>query len=427
MPAAATAPHLLLCCAVCGTLGSYLIILLINPIRASFRDGFRAVRRYATLWITLGTLGFLYALFQLAVRAYLHNVLPPAERPIFLWAREAWRDPNLWLVGSPESLWHLPPAEFIAVLREAILPAIESTAGIFNSLVITFPGSAIAALLLLGNWQGHHAVLTRALQKRFRHTAWLVHAAIVLCALAALAKPFIYAVPQFLKAMAAPPEMHLVWFQWSPVIAWLAFLFEYLLGVCIQIYLILLAYTWVRGLTFNHANLLDLAIRRFSYVVKWAVIVMALSTLFIDAPLIMKNFPALAGLFPEEDILATRLAQARACLATFLLLTATMQIMLTFHNESWRRALRDHLRFIARRWWPFSWFVLLAAIQFFFLHACDLAVRRGVGEGTALWVGWSLLFPWIAAVIAAWLLATWVCLFKRCDTTRSETKPWIKF
>jgi hypothetical protein len=427
MPAAATAPHILFPYAICGALGSYLILLFVNPVRTSFRDGLRAVRRYAALWLALGAFGFLYALFQLALRAYLHSVLPPAERPVFMWARDAWRDPDLWLVGSPESLWYLPVAQFIALLREALLPALESTAGIFNSLVITFPGSAIGALLLLGNWQGHHAVLARALQKRFVRTSGLVHAAIVVCALAALAKPFIYAVPQLLKAMAAPATLHLAWFQWAPVIAWLAFLFEYLLGVCIQIYLILLAYTWIRGLTFNHANLLDLAIRRFSYVVKWAVIVMALSTLFIDAPLIMKNFPAFADLFPEGEILARRLAQARACLATFLLLTATMQIMLTFHNESWRKAMRDHLRFMARRWWPFGWFVLVAAIHFFLLHTGDLAVRRGVGEGTALWVGWCLLFPWIAAVVAAWLLATWVCVFKRCDTTRSETHQWIQF
>jgi hypothetical protein len=312
-------------------------------------------------------------------------------------------------------------------LRDAILPAIESTAGIFNSLVITFPTSALAALLLLVNWQGHHAVLGRALRKRFAGMAWAVHTAIIVCALAALAKPFIYAVPQLLKSLNAPPASHLIWFQWAPLIAWLAFLFEYLFGVCIQIYLILLAYTWVRGLTFHHADLLDLAIRRFSYVVKWAAIVMALSTLFIDAPLILKNFPAFAVYFPEEEMLATRLAQARACLATFLLLTATMQIMLTFHNESWRKAMRDHLRFIFRRWWPFGWFLLLAGIHFFLLHACDLAVRRGVGEGTALWVGWSLFFPWIAGFVAAWLLASWVCVFKRCDTTRADAGSWIKF
>jgi hypothetical protein len=427
MSAAATAFHLPFPYAVSAALGGYLVILFINPVRASLRDGLRAVRRYAMLWVTIGTFGFLYALFQLGLRAYLHRVLPPAERPVFIWAREAWRDPNLWLVGSPESLWYLPGPECVRALRDAILPAIESTAGIFNSLVITFPTSALAALLLLVNWQGHHAVLGRALRKRFAGMAWAVHTAIIVCALAALAKPFIYAVPQLLKSLNAPPASHLIWFQWAPLIAWLAFLFEYLFGVCIQIYLILLAYTWVRGLTFHHANLLDLAIRRFSYVVKWAAIVMALSTLFIDAPLILKNFPAFAVYFPEEEMLATRLAQARACLATFLLLTATMQIMLTFHNESWRKAMRDHLRFIFRRWWPFGWFLLLAGIHFFLLHACDLAVRRGVGEGTALWVGWSLFFPWIAGFVAAWLLASWVCVFKRCDTTRADAGSWIKF
>jgi hypothetical protein len=379
------------------------------------------------LWGTLGLFGFCHALFQLALRIYFHNVLPPADRPVFIWIREAWRDPNLWLTGSPESLWYLPFEEFIAVLRDALLPAFEHVAGIFNSLITTFPVSAIAAVLLLVNWEGHHRELSRALRKRFGALAWAVHLAIVMCAFAAIAKPFLYALPQLLDLGGASAEAHLRWFQWSPVIAWLSFLFEYLLGVWVQVYLVLLAYAWVRGMSFTHASLVDFAIRRFSYVVKWAGIVMVLSSLFIDAPLIMKNFDAFKPFFPEQELFATRLALSRAGLATFLLCTATMQIMLTFHNESWRRALRDHLRFVARRWWPFGCFLFLAALHTFALHVCDLSMRRGLGEGTALWVGWSLAFPWIAAAVSAWLLASWVCVFKRCDTSRPQTTDWVKF
>jgi lipoprotein-releasing system ATP-binding protein len=37
----------------------------------------------------------------------------------------------------------------------------------------------------------------------------------------------------------------------------------------------------------------------------------------------------------------------------------------------------------------------------------------GVGEGTALWVAWGLISPWIAGALGAWLLASWVCVYRR--------------
>ena len=54
----------------------------------------------------------------------------------------------------------------------------------------------------------------------------------------------------------------------------LSFLFEYLLGVGVQIYLVLLCFAWVRGLTFDFDALRRFALRRFAFVVKWAAVVM---------------------------------------------------------------------------------------------------------------------------------------------------------
>ncbi len=332
-----------------GAILGYLLILFTNPVRSCFRDGLRAIARYRALWLILGVFGFLHAIFQLILRLYFHAVLPPADKPVFRWAREAWRDPANWLVGSPESVWYLPRAEFLQATRESWLPTLESLAGIFNNLITTFPLSAVAALLLLVNWNGHHRVLIAALRKRFGHFGFAIHFAILTCALAALAKPLVY-IPQFFTALGMGEAAQLLWFQWAPVVVWLSFLFEYLFGICIQIYLILLAYLWVRGMSFTHHDLLDFAIRRLSYVVKWAGMVMLLSTLCIDLPLILKNFAPFTPWFPEQEILDERLKVARAALATFLLLSATMQITLTFHSESWRKAMRDHLRFSVVYW-----------------------------------------------------------------------------
>ena len=413
---------------ICGALGGYLLLLFTNPVRASLRDGLRCIRRYPTLWVTLGVVGFAGALFQLGLRCYFFCVLPFEERPALIWMREAWRDPNLWLHGSKESLWYLPPHALHDAVLESPLPALESTAGIFNCLFSTFPIAALAALLLLVNWQGHHTVMRRALCQRFRGFGWLVYAGVLVCALAALAKPCLYAAPQLIVALGGGPAAQLTWFQWAPVVAWLGFLFEYLFGVCLQIYLILLAYVWVRGLTFTHTHLLDFAIRRGSFVLKWALVVMLLSSVFIDLPLILKNFDGFRSWFPDgTDLIEGRQRLARALLTGILLLWSTVQITLVFHSEALLKALRHHLRFVARFAWPFGWFLILAALHFYLFQVAQGLVLRGLGEETAAGIAWSLVVPWLRGILAAWLLAAWVCLFKRCDAGHPESEDWIQF
>ena len=413
---------------VCGALGGYLLLMFTNPVRASLRDGFRCIRCYPTLWITLGIFGFAGALFQLALRCYYASVLPFEERPVFVWMREAWRDSDLWLHGSSQSLWHLPPHALGDAIRESALPALESVAGLFNCAFSTFPVAALAALLLLVNWQGHHGVMHRALRQRFGRFGWIVYAGVLVCALGALAKPCLYAAPQLIIALGGSPVAQLTWFQWAPVVAWAGFLFEYLFGVCMQIYLILLAYAWVRGLTFTHSHLLDFAIRRCTFVLKWALVVMLLSSVFIDLPLILKNFAAFQAWFPDDAaVIDGRQRLARTLLTGILLLAATVQITLVFHSETLRKALRDHRRFVERYAWPFAWFLIIAALHFYLLQVALGLVLRGLGEETAAGVVWALIAPWLRALLAAWLLASWVCLFKRCDTGRPDAEDWIQF
>src|SRR6266853_1209214 len=289
--------------------------------------------------------------------------------------------------------------------RDAILPAAESVAGIFNNLVTTFPLACVAAVLLLMNWQGHQLVLQRALRKRFGLRGWLACAGILIAALAVIATVLLYAAPPLLRFAE---RAALLWFQWAPVVVWIAFLFEYFFGVCIQIYLILLAYCWVRGIGFDPARLLDFAIRRFSFVLKWAAVVVALSSLFIDLPLILKNFAPFQSLLPADpETIEFRGRLARAALAGFLLIFPTMQITLTFHNESLRKALRDHAQFLRRHWWPFGWFLVIAGIHFYLWVWANRICQDALGDGTSPGILWSLLAPWINGVVGAWLIASW--------------------
>jgi hypothetical protein len=240
-----------------------------------------------------------------------------------------------------------------------------------------------------------------------------VHGGIVVCALAAIAKPFIYAAPQLFHLQTVGVQ---IWFQWAPVADWLSFLFEYLFGVCIQIGLALIAYCWVRGLTFTGQHLIDFAIRRFSYVVRWAVLVMLLSSVFLFLPLILKNFEAFESMFPHDPaVIDTRWKIARGTIALLLVPFAAMQITLTFHSESLGKAFHDHLRFLRGHWWSFGWFLVVAGMHFYLTLVFLNLVQLGLGDGTSLGVAWSLLTPWVNGFVAAWLLASWVCYYKHGD------------
>jgi hypothetical protein len=408
-----------------GALIGYLLMMWSNPVHLALRDGWRAVRRYPVLWLTFGAFGFANTLFQLVIRIYSFCVLPAGDRPVFMWMRAAWRDPQFWLKGSPESFWWVAPGGLREAARDAVLPAVESVAGIFNNLVSTFPLATVAAVLLLMNWDGHQMVLQRALRRRFRFWGWIAYAGILLAALAVIGKVLLYAAPPILQLEG---DLALLWFQWSPVVVWVAFLFEYFFGVCVQIYLILLAYCWVRGLSFEPTRLLDFAIRRFAFVMKWAAVVVVLSSLFIDLPLILKNFAPFQTWFTIDDAtLDFRVRLARSALAGFLLVFPTMQIALTFHNESIVKALHDHVQFLRWHWWRFGWFLIVAAVHFYLFIALNLLCTRALGEGTAPGIVWSLLAPWLNGIVGAWLLASWVCVYRTCDHTRPDAESWIKY
>src|SRR5215207_7779292 len=199
-----------------------------------------------------------------------------------------------------------------------------------------------------------------------------------------------------------------MWLQWGQLVAAVAFAFEYLLGFGFQVFLILVAFAWVRGLNFNHEAMIDVAVRRFVGVLQWAALILLASMLLIEVPLVLKNFPNLAPYFPEEELFENRLANARALLAVLILLTASVQVIMTLHATSLKHAVREHWRFVSRAWWPIGWFMLTAIFHFIVVQAVQENIQRGVGEGTALWIVWRVLSPWLVAAVGAWLLASWV-------------------
>ena len=70
-------------------------------------------------------------------------------------------------------------------------------------------------------------------------------------------------------------------------------------------------------------------------------------------------------------------------MAALIILFCSVQVSLVLHNESLREAFRAHRQLIGRDAVRLGWFLLICAIHFFFLAACD-AVMRTAAWRTAL-------------------------------------------
>ena len=163
-----------------GEVVGYVLLMRTNPVRGSLRDGFRCLRRYQPLWLIPVAFGVAHAAFNFWVRIYEAWIIPGAPAAILPWT--GWQ-----------------PTAWTGVTAACLLPAVESTSSLFNCVVVTFPLSALAALLFLGGWGDYRIVLRRRLIQRFGPVAGTaVQGGFLLCALAALGKPLLFGgLPKF--------------------------------------------------------------------------------------------------------------------------------------------------------------------------------------------------------------------------------------
>jgi hypothetical protein len=380
-----------------GFLSGYIILLLFNPVRLALRDGFRCMLRYKRIWLTFVLLGFAYFIFQFSTFT-----------PI-----ESFADVDLTQLLSIAN-WHWPT--FMEVWHEAPLPALEGVAGIFDNATTTYPLSAIAAVMMLMNWRGLHGALVRAFHNRFRFGGYLLYLILLFSAIAALLKPIIYwALPIWGGLL---PEADVL--QVSASIDAAAFIFEYLFGVYIQVYLIVVCFAWIRGLSFEEGELFRFAMRRFSYVLEWAGIVVLLSMLILRLPLLLAyfmNIPDVLDYLPIE----------RAVMCGLIIAFSSVQISLALHNETLREAIRAHREFIRNNLSRFGWFLLICGIHFFFLTTADAIVRGAIADRAIAMIIWKSMFVFVRGFITGWLLASWVCLFRRGETGDVYQQTWIEY
>ena len=368
-----------------------------NPVRLALRDGFRCIARFNRICLTFIVLGFAYFLFQFATFTPIRTA--------------ADLDLNQ-IISVPE--WHWP--RFVEVWTETPLPVLEGVAGIFDNATTTYPLSVIAALLIFVNWRGLHGVLFGALRKRYRFWSYLIYSILLLGALASLVKPIMFwRLPAWGSVVAAPELL-----QISAAVDAVAFIFEYLFGVYVQVYLITVCLAWVKGLSFEQGELLRFAMRRFSYVLEWAGIIVVVSSLMIRTPLLLAYFmdiPDVLDYLPLE----------RALMSALIILFCSVQISLTLHNESLGAAIRAHWEFVRRNLSRVGWFLIICAVHFFFITVFDAITRGAIADRLMALFLWKCGLICLRGFITGWLLASWVCLFRQCETGRIDQESWIQY
>jgi hypothetical protein len=380
-----------------GLIVGYAVVMLANPIRLALRDGFRCIARYERVWLTFALLGFIYFIFQFATFTPIQSTSEIDFAQI---------------VSIPN--WQWP--QLTEVWYEAGLPAVESVAGIFDNATTTYPFSVLAAVLLLINWRGLHGTLWRALRKLYRWGSIPIYLVVLISMLAALVKPFVFwKLPAWNAQLSTS---HLL--KIAASVDAISFIFEYFVGIYLQVYLITVCLAWIKGLSFREGALFEFAVRRFSYVLEWAGIVIILSMLVLRLPLLLAyfvNVPDVLDYLPLQ----------RVFMSAFILAFCSVQISLVLHNETLRAALRAHWQLLHRDFGRIGWFFLICGLHFYLILVIDTMVRGAIADRTMAMILWKCLFVFLRALVTGWLLASWVVLFRQCETGRIAQENWIRY
>jgi hypothetical protein len=350
------------------------------------------------MWLWLCVLGLVYNLFQL-LQAFQLGEAQFSIQNLFYWPA-----------------FHLPDGSLVA--GRAWLPALELLAGLFNQAVVSYPTSAAAALLFLLNWQSCQTKFVRAARRRLGRWWLAVYVGLLLCAAAAFIKPIfslaIYWLNQYLGGILL--------LRAGAVIDWLSFQFEYLFGLLIQIVLVLHAFVWIRGLNAAPDRILELAVKRSVYAAKWAGLVLGATLLLIHLPLLI-SYLWIAEHTDFTNAVVQYVEQtARPLIATGLLLFCSMQITLILHNETLRQAVLEHAHISRKHWNRIFWFLTVSGLHLFGINWLSDLFAEGFPKYSVPNVFLSGLCTACKAFLAAWFLASWVCLYRACSNPPKEIR-----
>jgi hypothetical protein len=310
------------------------------------------------------------------------------------------------------------PRDWAASAGRAWLPALELLAGLFNQAIVSYPTSAVAALLFMMNWRGYQMQFLRAAKRRMGRWWLPVYVGLLVCALAAFSKPIfslsIYWLNQYFDGIFL--------LRAGALIDWLSFQFEYLFGLLIQIFLILLTFVWIRGLNSEPVRIFQFAMKRAVYAAKWAGVILLATFFLIHLPLLTSYWWIRQQTDFTNAVVHYVEQTARPLIAVALLLFCSVQITLILHNETLREALREHTEFARRNWFRIISFMVVAGLHLFAINWADEFIVGAYPVYSVPNILFSALFSVGRAILAAWFLAGWVCLYKASETMPREIR-----
>src|SRR5436190_1563638 len=109
---------------------------------------------------------------------------------------------------------------------------------------------------------------------------------------------------------------------------------------------------------FDDCELFRLAMRRFSYVLEWAGIVVAVSTLILRLPLVLAYFINIPRVLDYLPI-------ARFLMRGLIIAFCSLPFSLVLHNETLIEAMRAHIHFIQKNAGRLAWFLVICGIHFY--------------------------------------------------------------
>jgi len=155
-------------------------------------------------------------------------------------------------------------------------------------------------------------------------------------------------------------------------------------------------------------------------VLEWAGIVVAVSTLIVRLPLVLAYFTNIPGVLDYLPI-------ARVLMSGLIIAFCSVQISLALHNETLIEAMRAHGQFVRHNAGRLGWFLVICAVHFFAIMLCDAIMRSAIADRLGALFLWKFSFAFLRGMVTGWLLASWVCLFRHCETRRIHQEKCIQY
>jgi hypothetical protein len=143
--------------------------------------------------------------------------------------------------------------------------------------------------------------------------------------------------------------------------------------------------------------------------------------------MLVLRIPMLLAYFINVPDVLDYLPVQRVFMSGFILAFCSVQISLVLHNETLREAFRTHRQLIRRDFRRLAWFCLICALNFSVILVIDAIMRSAIADRAVVMMIWKSIFVFLRALVTGWLLASWVVLFRQCETGRIAQENWIRY